>query len=161
MNAAPSVQAEALTRRFGNFCAVDAIDFTIGAGEIWASGPNGSGKSTTIRMLCGVLPPTSGRAIVLGYDVARDPEAVKLRIGYMTQGSSLWNDLTVEEHLRLYAGLFGMYGREQRSVVETWMSAHRSHAVSRRTGGRVAGRYAQASGLGVRRAAPSANALFG
>jgi ABC-2 type transport system ATP-binding protein len=123
VSAAPSVQAEKLTRRFGDFCAVDAISFTIGAGEIWGFlGPNGSGKSTTIRMLCGVMPPTSGRALVLGYDVARDPEAVKLRIGYMTQGSSLWNDLTVEEHMRLYAGLFGMYGREQRTVVESWMT---------------------------------------
>jgi len=86
---------------------VDAISFEINAGEIWGFlGPNGSGKSTTIRMLCGVLEPTAGRAQVLGYDVARDPEAVKLRIGYMSQGSSLWNDLTVEEHLRFYAGVF-------------------------------------------------------
>jgi ABC-2 type transport system ATP-binding protein len=101
---------------------VDAISFEIHSGEIWGFlGPNGSGKSTTIRMLCGVLAPTAGRAQVLGYDVARDPEAVKLRIGYMSQGSSLWNDLTVEEHLRFFAGLFGLYGAAQDSAIEEWM----------------------------------------
>jgi len=120
---ATTVRAESLTRRFGNFVAVDNISFEIHSGEIWGFlGPNGSGKSTTIRMLCGVLEPSSGRAQVLGYDVARDPESVKLRIGYMSQGSSLWNDLTVEEHLRFYAGLFGLYGAEQRAAVEEWMS---------------------------------------
>jgi ABC-2 type transport system ATP-binding protein len=72
-------------------------------------------------MLCGVLEPTAGRAQVLGYDVARDPEAVKLRIGYMSQGSSLWNDLTVEEHLRFYAGVFGLYGAAGRAAVEEWI----------------------------------------
>jgi ABC-2 type transport system ATP-binding protein len=120
---ATTVRAQALTRRFGDFVAVDAISFEIGAGEIWGFlGPNGSGKSTTIRMLCGVLAPSSGRAEVLGYDVARDPEAVKLRIGYMSQGSSLWNDLTVEEHLRFYAGMFDLYGSAQDGAVEQWMS---------------------------------------
>ena len=122
MNDALTVRAEALTRRFGDFVAVDAISFEINAGEIWGFlGPNGSGKSTTIRMLCGVLEPTAGRAQVLGYDVARDPEAVKLRIGYMSQGSSLWNDLTVEEHLRFYAGVFGLYGAAGRAAVEEWI----------------------------------------
>jgi ABC-2 type transport system ATP-binding protein len=114
---------ESLTRRFGDFVAVDGISFEIHSGEIWGFlGPNGSGKSTTIRMLCGVLAPTSGRAEVLGYDVARDPESVKLRIGYMSQGSSLWKDLTVEEHLRFYAGLFGFYGAAGSEAVETWMA---------------------------------------
>lgn len=122
MNGAVTVAAKNLTRRFGGFVAVDAISFDIHAGEIWGFlGPNGSGKSTTIRMLCGVLAPSSGSVHVLGYDVARDPEAVKLRIGYMSQGSNLWGDLTVEEHLRFYAGLFGMRGARQRDSVETWM----------------------------------------
>ena len=76
-----TIRAEALTRRFGSFVAVDGVSFEIGSGEIWGFlGPNGAGKSTTIRMLCGVLSPSSGHAEVLGYDVARDPEAVKLRI---------------------------------------------------------------------------------
>jgi len=117
-----TVHAEQLTRRFGGFVAVDGISFEIHAGEIWGFlGPNGSGKSTTIRMLCGVLEPSGGRADVLGYDVARDPEAVKLRIGYMSQGSSLWNDLTVAEHLRFFAGLFDVHGAAQDAAVVEWM----------------------------------------
>ena len=117
-----TVRAQSLTRRFGDFVAVDAISFEIHAGEIWGFlGPNGSGKSTTIRMLCGVLEPTGGRAEVLGYDVARDPEAVKLRIGYMSQGSSLWNDLTVAEHLQFFAGLFDIHGAAQRVAVADWL----------------------------------------
>jgi len=122
VSAAISVRAEALTRRFGDFTAVDAISFEIRAGEIWGFlGPNGSGKSTTIRMLCGVLAPTGGSAQVVGFDVARDPESVKLRIGYMSQGSALWNDLTVEEHLRFYAGLFGLSGAAARAAIDEWM----------------------------------------
>jgi ABC-2 type transport system ATP-binding protein len=122
VTAATTVRVERLTRRFGDFIAVDGISFEIHSGEIWGFlGPNGAGKSTTIRMLCGVVEPTSGRAEVLGFDVARDPESVKSRIGYLSQGSSLWGDLTVEEHLRLYAGLFGLYGTAQRAAVEEWM----------------------------------------
>lgn len=116
-----TVLAQGLTRRFGEFVAVDDISFEINAGEIWGFlGPNGAGKSTTIRMLCGVLAPSSGSARVLGYDVASDPEAVKLRIGYMAQGSSLWNDLTVDEHLRFISGLFGLWGKAQRDAVREW-----------------------------------------
>jgi ABC-2 type transport system ATP-binding protein len=119
---AATVHVDGLTKRFGDFVAVDGISFDIPAGEIWGFlGPNGAGKSTTIRMLCGVLEPSSGSARVLGYDVARDPEAVKLRIGYMSQGSSLWNDLSVEEHMQFYAGLFGLYRDAQRAAVEEWM----------------------------------------
>jgi ABC-2 type transport system ATP-binding protein len=122
MSGEVSIRAAGLTRRFDDFVAVDAISFEISAGEIWGFlGPNGSGKSTTIRMLCGVLEPSAGRANVLGYDVARDPEAVKLRIGYVSQGSSLWKDLTVVEHLRFTAGLFGLSGAAQRTRVDEWM----------------------------------------
>ena len=118
----PSVHVDTLTKSFGDFVAVDHISFDIRPGEIWGFlGPNGAGKSTTIRMLCGVLEPTSGTAQVLGYDVARDPEAVKLRIGYMSQGSALWNDLTVEEHVRFYAGMFELRGAKQHAAVEEWM----------------------------------------
>ncbi len=119
---ATTVRARDLTRNFGDFVAVDHVSFEIHAGEIWGFlGPNGAGKSTTIRMLCGVLEPTSGSAEVLGYDVARDPEAVKLRIGYMSQGSSLWADLTVEEHMQFYAGMFDFRGASAREAVHTWI----------------------------------------
>lgn len=121
MNASTSVRVEHLTRRFGDFVAVDDVSFDISAGEIWGFlGPNGAGKSTTIRMLCGVLEPTSGYARVLDYDVSRDPEAVKLQIGYMSQGSSLWADMTVEEHMNFYAGLFDIFGNARRKTVDEW-----------------------------------------
>lgn len=117
-----SVHVKDLTKRFDGFTAVNDISFDIRAGEIWGFlGPNGAGKSTTIRILCGVLEPTSGTVDVLGYDVARDPEAVKLRIGYMSQGAALWDDLTVEEHLRFYAGMFDIRGAAQDTAVDEWI----------------------------------------
>jgi ABC-2 type transport system ATP-binding protein len=107
VSAADAVIATDLTRHFGAFVAVDHISFRVQAGEIFGFlGPNGSGKTTTIRMLCGLLTPTAGRAHVLGYDVARDPEAVKARIGYMSQRFSLYSDLTVRENLEFYAGIY-------------------------------------------------------
>jgi ABC-2 type transport system ATP-binding protein len=98
-----------LTRRFGNFVAVDHVSFTVRAGEIFGFlGSNGAGKSTTIRMLCGLLKPTSGSALVGGVDVGRDPERVKASIGYMSQKFSLYELLTVEQNIRLYAELYGV-----------------------------------------------------
>jgi ABC-2 type transport system ATP-binding protein len=104
-----AIEAKALTRRFGDFTAVDAIDFSVRKGEIFGFlGPNGSGKSTTIRMLCGLLRPTGGDAYVLGVDLGRDPERVKPMIGYMSQRFSLYNDLTVEENLSFFGGVYGV-----------------------------------------------------
>jgi ABC-2 type transport system ATP-binding protein len=101
------VVVEDLTKRFGDFTAVDALRFEAARGEIFGVlGPNGSGKSTTIRMLCGLLRPTSGRAEVAGLDVAREAESVRRRIGYMSQRFSLYDDLTVFENLRFFAGLY-------------------------------------------------------
>jgi len=104
-----SVVIEDLVKRFGDFVAVDHISLETRRGEIFGFlGPNGAGKSTTIRMLCGLLRPTSGRAIVAGYDVARQPESVRQNIGYMSQKFSLYNDLKVIENLRLFAGLYSV-----------------------------------------------------
>src|SRR5579871_1840925 len=104
-----SVVIEDLVKRFGDFVAVDHISLETRKGEIFGFlGPNGAGKSTTIRMLCGLLKPTSGRAIVGGYDVAREPESVRQNIGYMSQKFSLYNDLKVIENLRLFAGLYSV-----------------------------------------------------
>jgi ABC-2 type transport system ATP-binding protein len=98
-----------LTRRFGDFVAVDHVSFTVHAGEIFGFlGSNGAGKSTTIRMLCGLLRPTSGTALVGGIDVGRDPEGVKARIGYMSQKFSLYELLTVDQNIRLYGALYGV-----------------------------------------------------
>jgi ABC-2 type transport system ATP-binding protein len=98
-----------LVKRFGDFTAVDRISFEAHAGEIFGFlGPNGAGKSTTIRMLCGLLRPTSGQAMVSGLDVARQPEMVRQTIGYMSQKFSLYNDLQVIENLRFFAGMYSV-----------------------------------------------------
>jgi len=106
-----SVEVEDLVKRFGSFVAVDHVTFQARAGEVFGFlGPNGSGKSTTIRILCGLLNPSSGIARVSGIDVAKNPEAVRKNIGYMSQKFSLYNDLTVFENLRFFAGLYGVAG---------------------------------------------------
>ena len=99
MNETPnSVVVESLVKRFRSFAAVDNIDIEVRKGEVFGFlGPNGAGKSTTIRILCGLLKPTSGRALVAGYDVAHSPEAVRQNIGYMSQKFSLYDDLKVIE----------------------------------------------------------------
>src|SRR5262249_2807190 len=103
------ISAAGLTRRFGDLVAVDNVSFQIERGAVFGLlGPNGSGKSTTIRMLCGVGPPSPGRATVMGYDVARDAEAIKRRIGYMSQGFSLYADLSVRENLEFYGRIYGL-----------------------------------------------------
>ncbi len=105
-NAAPVI-ARDLVKRFGDFVAVDRISLEAKRGEVVGFlGPNGAGKSTTIRMLCGLLRPTAGQALVAGYDVARDPERVRQRIGYMSQKFSLYNDLRVIENIRFFASLY-------------------------------------------------------
>jgi drug efflux transport system ATP-binding protein len=109
MNGDRSVVIEGLVKRFGDFVAVDHISLETRKGEIFGFlGPNGAGKSTTIRMLCGLLTPTAGKALVAGYDVARQPELVRQNIGYMSQKFSLYNDLKVIENLRLFAGLYSV-----------------------------------------------------
>jgi drug efflux transport system ATP-binding protein len=103
------VIAENVVKRFGAFVAVDHISFRIRKGEIMGFlGPNGAGKSTTIRILCGLLQPSEGRATVAGIDVARDPEGVRQHIGYMSQKFSLYRDLTVEENLRFFGGIYSV-----------------------------------------------------
>jgi ABC-2 type transport system ATP-binding protein len=106
-----AIEVVDLTRRFGSFVAVDAISLSVREGEVFGFlGSNGAGKSTTIRMLCGLLTPTSGRAVVGGIDVGRDPEGVKQRIGYMSQKFSLYEALTVDQNIRFYGGLYGVTG---------------------------------------------------
>lgn len=117
-----SVRADGLTRRFGDFVAVDQISFSIRPGEIWGFlGPNGAGKSTTIRMLTGILDPSEGSAEVLGFDIRRQPEEIKQRIGYMSQRFSLYPDLTVRENLEFYAGVYGLHGPSFRGQVDKWL----------------------------------------
>ena len=101
------IEVEKLKKNFGNFTAVNEITFQIKKGEIFGFlGPNGAGKSTTIRMLCGLLVPTSGKATVSGFDVYRESERIKQNIGYMSQKFSLYHDLTVEENINFYSGIY-------------------------------------------------------
>ena len=114
-----SVVIDGLVKRFGEFVAVDHLNLTVRKGEVFGFlGPNGAGKSTTIRMLCGLLKPTEGRATVAGYDVGRDPESVRQHIGYMSQKFSLYNDLKVIENLRLFAGLYSVPAKDLRGRIE-------------------------------------------
>ncbi len=113
-----AVTTNELTRTFGSFTAVDRLTLNIKPGEIYGFlGPNGAGKSTAIRMLCGILEPTSGTGTVLGYDLLRETEEIKKRIGYMSQKFSLYEDLTVEENLNFYAGLYSVPRREVKDRV--------------------------------------------
>lgn len=106
-----AIEARELTRRFGAFVAVDRVSFDVRRGEVFGFlGSNGAGKSTTIRMLCGLLQPTSGTAEVGGVDVSRDPEGVKRRLGYMSQRFSLYERLTVDQNIRFFAGIYGLSG---------------------------------------------------
>ncbi len=112
------IRVENLTKKFGDFCAVNQVSFTINAGEVVGYlGPNGSGKTTTMRMLLGLLIPTSGQAQVLGFDAIRQSEQVRQQVGYMSQKFALYHDLTVIENLEFYAGVYGVRQRERLSEV--------------------------------------------
>jgi len=115
----PIIHAEHLSRRFGSLVAVRDVSLSVRRGEIFGVlGPNGAGKSTTIRMLCGILDPSGGRGTVVGYDIARESERIKERIGYMTQRFSLYEDLSVLDNLLFYAGIYGIPRARRRHRVD-------------------------------------------
>jgi len=114
-----AVAVEDLVKTFDHFVAVDHIHFQVNRGEIFCFlGPNGAGKSTTIRMLCGLLMPTSGKGNVAGYDMVKEPERIKQVIGYMSQKFSLYDDLTVQENLHFFGGIYGLSGKRLREREE-------------------------------------------
>lgn len=116
-----SIEVVELTKRFGSFTAVDGISFAVRRGEVFGFlGANGAGKSTTIRMLCGLLESSGGTALVGGYDINREPELVKQTIGYMSQKFSLYEDLTVEENIRFFGGVYGL-GSEDLKQRMAWV----------------------------------------
>jgi ABC-2 type transport system ATP-binding protein len=121
-NNAWAVEVDRLVKRFGKFVAVDHITFQVRRGEIFGFlGPNGAGKSTAIRILCGLLQPSEGLARVGGIDVSKDPETIRRNIGYMSQKFSLYDDLTVEENIEFFGGVYG--------VPEEQLAARRDHVL--------------------------------
>ncbi len=115
-----SIEVKDLTKKFGLFTAVDRVNFILTPGEIFGFlGPNGAGKTTTIRMLCGILKPTSGTGSVAGLDIIRENEKIKRRIGYMSQRFSLYPDLTVAENVDFFSGIYGIRGRD-RQIRKDW-----------------------------------------
>ena len=124
MNEKLAIQANDLTRKFGDFAAVDQISFEVSRGEIFGFlGANGAGKTTAIRMLIGLLAPTSGKASVAGFDVYSEAEAIKRKIGYMSQKFSLYTDLTVWENIRLYGGIYGLSGNEIKAKADELLTS--------------------------------------
>jgi len=112
------IHTEHLSRRFGALVAVEDVSLDVHRGEVFGVlGPNGAGKSTTIRMLCGILAPSGGRGTVVGFDIEREAEKIKLHIGYMTQRFSLYDDLSVFENLWFFAGIYGLKGKRRKARV--------------------------------------------
>ena len=122
--AAPvAVRTTGLRKTFGSLVAVESLDLTVRRGEVFGLlGPNGSGKTTTIRMLCGLMPPTAGEATVVGFDVRRQAESIRQNIGYMSQKYGLYDDLTFAENLRFYAGVYGLSGEARARRIEELMA---------------------------------------
>jgi ABC-2 type transport system ATP-binding protein len=111
-----AVVAEGLRKTFGSLVAVEGLSMTVGRGEVFGFlGPNGSGKTTTIRMLCGLMAPSGGRATVIGFDIARDAERIRRRIGYMSQKFGLYDDLSVVENITFYGSIYGLHGAARRA----------------------------------------------
>ncbi len=148
-NRGVSVSVRDLTKRFGDFTAVDRISFDVRAGEIFGFlGPNGAGKSTTIRMLCGILSPTSGGGTVAGFDIAAEPERIKQNIGYMSQRFSLYEDLTVEENIDFYGGIYRIPA-DRKKARKDWVLGMAGLADHRKTAaGALSGGWKQRLALG-------------
>src|SRR5690348_1598271 len=134
------VAAQELTRRFGTLTAVDHLNLEVAQGEIFALvGPDGAGKTTTMRMLCGLMDPTEGRAMVAGFDVSKNPDAVKDQIGYMAQRFGLYGDLTVDENMAFYGDLFGIVGREREELRTRLLQMTRMEPFRKRQAAKLSG----------------------
>lgn len=134
------IELRGLTRRFGPLTAVDHVTLTVAKGEIFGLvGPDGAGKTTTLRMLCGLIDATEGEAIVAGYNVAKNLDAVRDRIGYMAQRFGLYQDLTVEENMLFYSDLFGLPPRERDSLMEKLLEMTRMSPFRDRPAGKLSG----------------------
>jgi ABC-2 type transport system ATP-binding protein len=139
-----AVRTEHLRKAFGNLVAVDSLDLVVNTGEVFGLlGPNGSGKTTTIRMLCGLVEPTSGSASVAGFDVTAEPEKVKCNIGYMSQKYGLYDELTVYENLRFYATVYGLHGAERTKRLDQMLDDLHLRARQKQRAGTLSGGWKQ------------------
>jgi ABC-2 type transport system ATP-binding protein len=144
-----AIQTQKLTRRFGNFVAVNQASIAVEKGEVFGFlGPNGSGKTTVIKMLTGILPITEGEAWIEGIDVAKNVDAVRERIGYMSQKFSLYDDLTVMENLQFYARAYQLKGRKLAQKIEETIAANKLEKYVDRLAGRLSGGWKQRLALG-------------
>ncbi len=144
-----AIEAAGLSKRYGEILAVDDVSFGVGTGEIFAFlGPNGSGKTTTIRMLCGIIVPSAGTARVLGIDVAAAPDLVKQRIGYMSQRFALYEDLTVQENLEFYAGVYSVGGATRHARLAELVEMAGLRGRERQHAGTLSGGWKQRLALG-------------
>src|SRR6185312_8316265 len=133
MNEDKAISVDHLTKKFGGFTAVDSISFEVNRGEIFGFlGANGAGKTTAMRMLCGLSKPTTGKAVVAGFDVYHQSEQIKKNIGYMSQKFSLYEDLTVKENIRFYAGIYGKSNEFIKEKTETVLhQLHLTHEANK------------------------------
>lgn len=140
MNGPPIIHTERLTRRFGPLTAVDRLNLDVGRGEIFGLvGPDGAGKTTTLRILCGLLDASEGKAMIGGHDIAREAGAVRDQIGYMAQRFGLYTDLTVEENMAFYSDLFGIAGRERAELTRRLLAMTRMEPFRGRAAGKLSG----------------------
>jgi len=136
----PIIETRELTKKFGALTAVERLNLSVSKGEIFGLvGPDGAGKTTTLRMLCGLMDPTSGTARVAGHDSARESQAVKDSIGYMAQRFGLYQDLTVEENMAFYGDLFGIVGTERDQLTARLLRMTRMEPFRERQAGRLSG----------------------
>ncbi|MCL4213944.1 MAG: ABC transporter ATP-binding protein [Gemmatimonadales bacterium] len=139
-----AVETRGLRKEFGALVAVQGLDLTIRRGEVFGMlGPNGSGKTTTIRMLCGLMQPTAGTARVVGHEVTTEAEAIRRKIGYMSQRYGLYDDLTVEENARFYATVYGLHGRERTARLDAHLSELGFDSRRRQIAGTLSGGWKQ------------------
>lgn len=144
-----AVSVHDLEKKFGDFTAVNRINFEVGRGEIYGFlGPNGAGKSTTIRMLCGIITPTSGSGLVGGYDIIKEQNKIKENIGYMSQRFSLYDDLTVEENINFYSGIYKISGREKKERFDETIHTAGLEGMESRLTAALAGGWKQRLALG-------------
>lgn len=143
------IDLEGISKKFGKLTAVDQVSLKVKKGMIYGLlGPNGAGKSTTIRMICGVLRPSAGKALIDGLDVYKDSEKIKARIGYMSQKFSLYDDLTVLENLKFYASLYGIYGQERDQRIQQLIDMAGIHGREHQLAGQLSGGWKQRLALG-------------